>query len=187
MDKLTTTLLTGAAMGALSVAPAMATTSHHPMLAVKTSHGAISVRGNFHSKTDVHTPGVTRYTYTFPTTFKFTGNESTMYKNTVDLQGIVWYTVSSGGHCVNLPGQKAHAIKDPDAKIKMHTSKVHVTLSACTGTLTFYGPAYRLNNKNASSDTFQWLDKVRFTTTSTGGKVNKYEDKAVANWDITID
>src|SRR5215469_2708826 len=185
MDKLTTTLLTGAALGALSVAPAMATT-HHPMLAVRTAHGAMTVRGIVHSKTSIHTPGVVKYTFTFPTTFKFTGNESTMYKNPIDLQGIAWYTVSSGGHCVDIPGQKAHAILDPNAKIKMHTSKAHITVSACTGTLTFYGPAYRLNNKNASSDTFKWLDKVRYTTTSTGGAVTKHTNTAVANWAITI-
>jgi len=105
----------------------------------------------------------------------------------VDLPGGTWFTVTSGGHCASVPGQKIHATKDPHARIKVYTSKKHLSLSICTGTLTLYGPAYRLNDKNATTDSFRFSDEEKYTTTSSGGKKHKYDKTFVNVWDITID
>ena len=81
MDKLTTTLLTGAAASALAVVPALAGQHQHlPLghshgIAFKTAKG-IQFLNNLHSKTNVlHTPGGTKTnyytTYTFTTGFGF--------------------------------------------------------------------------------------------------------------------
>lgn len=121
MEKLTTTLLTGAAMSALAVAPAMAGHQHQgptrvlPLghsfgIAVKTQTG-IKVLSGLHQKTNL-TPGKTNFytTYTFTTgggfcyhamttnhcsrkTWNYAAAEATWYKHAMDLAGAVaWET-----------------------------------------------------------------------------------------------
>lgn len=117
MEKLTTTLLTGAAMTALAVAPAMAgqhsfkPVGHYRGIAVKTAQG-IKILDSLHQKTNVagmHQPGKTNFytTYTFTThdgfcyhtvatcsgnrTWDYSGAFSTWYKQPKDLAGaVVW-------------------------------------------------------------------------------------------------
>jgi hypothetical protein len=125
MDKLSTTLLTGAAMSALTVAPAMAGIhvpghDHLPLgqshgMAVKTAKG-VQFLNNLHSKTNVlHTPGGVKTnfytTYTFTTgfgfcyhtvatcsgsrTWNYNGAFSTWHKVPMDLAGSVAWESST--------------------------------------------------------------------------------------------
>jgi len=196
MDKLTTTLLTGAAMSALSVVPALA--GAHPMMAVKTAHGAISMKGNTHYKTGIHNPGRTVFTVTFGN-FTYTGARSTLYHKTVDVgPPFVWYTVSTGGHCVNYHFQHPKATKSTVAKIKVYTTKIHTTVhttngeTVCSGTLTFYGPSYELKSMTATMDSFQMNDGAYFTTTTTTTgtkhkkKKHKYDEVGRENFKLLL-
>jgi len=89
MEKLTTTLLTGAAASALAVVPALAgqhgflPLGHSHGMAVKTAKG-IQFLNNLHHKTNVvHTPGGVKTnfytTYTFTTGFGFCYNGSSCF------------------------------------------------------------------------------------------------------------
>lgn len=199
MGKLTTTLLTGAALIALSVAPAGA----KPALLIKS--GLKVVSSTMHYKTDINNPGRTVVTLTLPSE-TFTGNHSTMYKKTKDLTpGEVWLSLTANGaHCFNATGkngQKASFTKDHNAKIKAYTYKspgTHTYFTSkgatghCTGTLTLYAPAYELKSKTATNDAFDGYDAIRFTTTTTttGTKhkknKNRFEFRAKEPWTINI-
>lgn len=200
MYKLTTTLLTGAALIALSAAPALAT----PALLIK--NGIKVASATIHYKTDINDPGRTVITETLPSE-AFTGNRSTMYKKTKDLApGETWLSVTANGkHCFDFTGtsgQKEKFSKDGNAKVAVYTYKsagTHTFFTSkgatghCTGTLTLYAPAYELKSKTASNDTFDGYDAVKFTTTTTttGTKhkknKNKFELIAKEPWTINIE
>jgi hypothetical protein len=200
MNRLTTTLLTGAALIALSAAPTLAISS--PVL-LKT--GMKGVTGAIHYKTNIHTPGLTVVTETLPSE-TFTGNHSTMYRKTKNLApGEVWLTITANGqHCSNFTGgagQKAKNSKDANAKIAVYTYKsagTHTFFTSngatghCTGTLTIYAPAYELKSKTAMTDAFDGLDAIRFTTTTTTTgtkhrkKKHRFEFIAKEPWTINI-
>lgn len=196
MDTLTKGLLAGTAVSALAVVPALAGQLHHPMLAMLTKNGAISLNGNSHFKSVVHTGGVSKTTinYTYTTcagfgsggcgkTWHDTGNESTLYHKTVDLTGaVIFYTITAGGHCADYPGQKQKITAKPThGKGTVYSSKAHETLSSCTGTLTFYGPAYELKSKTSTTDSEAFkdylTDKYTTSTTTTGTKHKKHKHK----------
>jgi hypothetical protein len=199
MGKLTTNLLTGAALIALSAAPAAA----KPVLLIK--DGIRVASSTMHYKTNINSPGPTVVTLTLPSE-TFTGNHSTMYKKTKDLTpGEVWLSLTANGnHCSNATGkngQKASFTKDMNAKIKAYTYKspgTHTYFTSkgasghCTGTLTLYAPAYELKSKTATTDAFDGYDAIRFTTTTTttGTKhkkhKNKFEFRAKEPWTINI-
>ena len=200
MGKLTTTLLTGAALIALSAASAEA----KPVLLDR--NGLKVTSSTMHYKTDINGSPITVVTLTLPSE-TFTGNHSTMYKKTKDLApGEVWLTLTANGaHCSNATGkngQKAKFSKDPNARIKAYTYKspgTHTFFTSqgatghCTGTLTLYAPAYELKSKTATADTFDGYNAIRFTTTTTttGTKHKKHENKfefvAKEPWTINIE
>jgi len=207
MDKLTTTLLTGAALGALSFVPAVAGQSHHPMLALLTKDGAVTVKGLSHFKTSMYNAGTKKYTtiYTYTTkggfgslgggkTWHDTGSEAELYKQTVDLTGaVIFYTITAGGHCADAPNQSAKITGKPsNGKGSVYSVKSKVNLGVCTGTLTFYGPAYELKSKTATQDNESFTDTakdtVTTTTTGTKHKHNKYKftDEIDIYADLTI-
>jgi hypothetical protein len=201
MGKLTTTLLTGVALIALSAAPALA--GFPPVLLAK--NGIRGVTGTVHYKTDIHNPGMTVITETLPSE-TFTGNHSTMYKKTKNLvPGETWLTLTANGqHCYDFTGssgQKESFSKDANAKIAAYTYKsagTHTYFTTngatghCTGTLTLYAPAYELKSKIATRDAFDGYDAVKFTTTTTTTgtkhkkKKHKFELKAKEPWTINI-
>ena len=205
MDSLTKTLLTSAALSALSVAPAMAATqSHHPMLSLLTKNGAITLKGDSHFKSALHVGGAIKSTinYTATTcggfgtygcgkTWHATGNESTLYKKTVDLAtAVIFYEVSAGGHCVDYqPQAQKITAKPTNGKASLYSVKQHVTLSSCTGTLTYYGPAYELKSKTATSDSEAIKDYLTdtYTTTTTGKKHKKKKHELIENINIYAD
>lgn len=201
MNNLMKTLLAGAALTALSAAPALA--GSRPVLLVP--HGIKVTSGAVHYKTHIQSPGRTVVTLTLPSE-AFTGNRSTMYKKTKDLApGETWLTVTANGqHCSDFTGkvgQKETFSKDKNAKIKAYTYKspgTHTFFTSngatghCTGTLTLYAPAYELKSKTAATDTFDGFDAVRFTTTTTTtGKMhknkNRFELRAKEPWTINIE
>lgn len=199
MYNLTKTLLAGAALVALSAAPAVS----KPALLVP--HGIKVVSGMVHHKTNISNPGRTVLTLTLPSE-TFTGNHSTMYRKTKNLSpGETWLTLTANGqHCSNLTGlngQKARFSKDHNARIKAYTYKspgTHTYFTSngatghCTGTLTLYAPAYELKNATAATDSFDGLDTIRLTTTttSTGTKhkktKNRFQLTAREPWTINI-
>lgn len=201
MDRLTTTLLAGAALIAFSAAPTLAVS--RPALLIHNGNRAVS--GTLHYKTDVHNPGRTVATLTLPSE-TFTGNRSTMYRKTKNLTpGETWLTVTSKGqHCSDFTGshgQKESFSKDHNAKIKAYTYKspgTHTFYTSkgatghCTGTLTLYAPAYELKSRSATTDAFDGYDAVKFTTTTTTTgtmhkkKKHKFEDRAKEPWTINI-
>ncbi|MBV9571867.1 MAG: hypothetical protein JO056_11560 [Alphaproteobacteria bacterium] len=196
MDKLTTTLLTGAALTAFAAAPAAAggwhLPKHMPKMAVMTAKGAIVIGDKKHQKTLVangsHHPSTFTFTFTYYST-NFTFAASTAYKTPKQLGGFAWYTVSSGGHCVNFVPQKAKAVAlGGNGKAKVTTFKSHVTIGSCTGTLTFYSPQYTLKSKVATSSNVDLNDiaqvKTSYTTTTTtaGGKHKKHKHKNKYNF-----
>src|SRR5207237_498523 len=153
---------------ALAVAPALAA-APHVVRAVPTANGLVFKTGSVHFKTPV-TPHCnkagTKCKTIFPNgTITYTGNRSTMLNTFKKLPGgETWYTVVSG-HCVTYPS-KAKASADANATIKKYAFKSHVTLSGCTGTLTFYAPKYELTNNSISQDNFKWNDTVKFKSGS---------------------
>jgi hypothetical protein len=204
MDKLTTALLTGAAMTALSVAPAMAGSTHqhqHALIPVGQHPGlAMIVKGVAHYKTPTSKPGEVDYTFTYSTTFNFSGARSTMLEQVKDLgPGVLWYSYSSACgstactyHFFDSPKQKWKA-KDPNAKIKAFSSFLVTQFHFTTTygfkynyytTFTYRGPAYELENASISSDNFVWHDNVKFTTsytTSVKHKLKKTKYDYTAN------
>lgn len=200
MNSLMKTLLAGAALTALSSAPALA--AHGPVLLVP--HGIKVTSGTVHYKTSIQTPGRTVVTLTLPSE-TFTGNRSTMYKKTKNLfPGETWLTVTANGqHCSDFTGkvgQKISFSKDKNAKIKAYSYKspgTHTFFTSngatghCTGTLTLYAPAYELKSKTAATDSFSGYDAVRFTTTTTTTtnmhrNKNRFELRAREPWTINI-
>jgi len=199
MNKLTTTLLAGAALTALTAAPVLA----KPALLIH--NGVKVVTATLHYKTDVQNPGRTVITETLPSEV-FTGNRSTMYKKTKNLTpGETWLTVTSKGeHCFDFTGatgQKETFSKDSNARIKAYSYKsagTHTFFTTngatghCTGTLTLYAPAYELKSQTAATDSFDGFDTVKFTTTTTTTgtkhkqKKNKFELRAKEPWTINI-
>ncbi|HEY3638104.1 MAG TPA: hypothetical protein VGK90_08110 [Rhizomicrobium sp.] len=195
MDSLTKTLLTGAAVSAFAVAPAVAGQAHGPRLAMLTNHGVVALKGTVHSKTVVKTPGTTKITsvFTYTTrggfgsqgggkTWQDAGNETALYKQTAALTGaVIFYTVTAGGHCADAPDQKAKITGKPtNGKGSVYSTKVFASIpGTCTGTLTYYGPAYELKSKTATSDnegfTDTAKDTVTTTTTGTKHKHNKFK------------
>jgi hypothetical protein len=199
MDKLTTTLLAGAAIAALSAAPVLA----KPALLIH--NGIKVVTATIHYKTDVQNPARTVITETLPSEV-FTGNRSTLYKKTKNLTpGETWLSVTAQGkHCFDFTGtsgQKETFSKDSNAKVKAYTYKsvgTHTFFTTkgatghCTGTLTMYAPAYELRSKIAATDSFDGFDAVKFTTTTTTTgtkhrqKKHRFELRAKEPWTINI-
>lgn len=181
MDKLTKMLLAGAALGAFAAAPALASAG----LTTGSGHSPLLVNGSIHSKTPASGSKYTNVTSTV--VFTYTGHASTMYHKAVNLghpDGWLTYTTGMPGVCQTIPGQKAHAIKDPHAKIKVDTISAHVTLTACTGTVQQYEPVYTLKTKNLTQDTFVFTIKKKRWTTSGGGKYNLTINE---DWTVNID
>lgn len=181
MNKLTKTLLAGAALGALAAAPALASAG----LTAGSGHNPLIVNGSVHGKTPAAGGKYTDVTTTV--NFTYTGHESTMYHKAVNLghaDGWLTYTTGMAGVCQTIPGQKAKAKKDPHAKIKTDTISTHVSLSACTGTVQQYEPVYTLEDKHATQDTFVYTIRKQHWTTSGGGMYNL---KINENWTVNID
>jgi len=152
MDKLTATLLTGAAMGALSVVPAMAGSTHGPVLGlkapghaptnsksfgllIKSAHGMVVLPGGLHGKSTNVNPKTNKVTYTDTLAdYSYTEPRATWYHVSQDIKnGEVWYseteTYSTVGSVFqyhikvfDTPGQVAKGSKDANAKITIHNN-----------------------------------------------------------------
>ena len=189
MDKLTKTLLAGAALSAIIAAPAVA--SVH--LAVANGHNPLVLQnGSQHYKS--HYTGGKAQNVTVTATYTFTGHESTMYHKAVLLghpNGWITATTGQPGVCQTIPGQKAKSSKDNHAKVKAYSASQHVTVSAttggfpgCTGTVVQYQPNYTLKDKHASQDKLLFTISRKKWTTS-GGKL--FNLKIDENWTVNID
>ncbi|HEX3431547.1 MAG TPA: hypothetical protein VHT03_11735 [Rhizomicrobium sp.] len=168
MQSLTKTLLLGAAGSALAVAPAIAG-APHLLRVIPTANGLVFKTGATHYKTPTATKcnsAGTKCKTTFPNgSVAYTGHESTMYLNFKKLGGgETWYSYTNGV-CHTYPS-KAKASRDANATIKKYTIKQHVTLSKCSGTLTYYAPKYELTNSTVSQDKFKWNDTIKFKSGS---------------------
>jgi len=153
MDKITTTLLSGAAIGVLAV-PALAAPNMH----ISGVH-ALNVKYlGVHSKTRIHDPKVQHVTSTL--TFSAALNESTAYKNAITLWGEGWFSrtgTSSTSKCITAPNETAKFQKTSHAKVKPVATTGTVSIPgycAANAGQTFYGPQYTLKDKNATGDSF---------------------------------
>ncbi len=150
----TKTLLTGAAIGALCAAPALARTAPNIHLAGIASKAKMTTKGS-HSKTDVANPNYTNLTQTvsFFNSLSFAADTEVP----VLLFGETWQDTNT---CT--PPAHEHASyphRTAAAKIN-HGTSTGPTSACPNSTFTFYGPLYTLEN-NTGTDSFKGVLKAR--------------------------
>lgn len=170
----TKTLLAGAAISVLSAASAFAGAMPEIHLASTLASKAIHLKSSNigHSKTQVSQPGG-KNNYTVTITFTGQLSVSSAYKNPILLPAYTWY---NSNDCTSATKEKIKYTKPSAGKVKKVTSTG--SIAGCTGvTFTFYGGAYVLKDKNATSDAF---------TGNLTGQTPSYKLDLVENFDFSI-
>ncbi|HTT82921.1 MAG TPA: hypothetical protein VMF67_05540 [Rhizomicrobium sp.] len=134
---LLTTMLAGAAVCALSTAPALASPNIHMSTILK---APLRLNSGMHFKSNTAEPkGGTNYT----TTVTFSGSVSSHFKGLLFAES--WYTTTTNGKCVQPKKEKQKYTKSKTGKIKAATTTS--TNPCATGTFTYYGPDYTASAK----------------------------------------
>jgi hypothetical protein len=204
MDNPTKTLLTGAAIGTLAVAPAVAGGVPNIHLAVSNGdHALVLKNGSVHSKTDIRNPRRKVATQTEGVVFTYTGQESTMYKKHVFLgHGTTWYTTTTKNPkvCKTIPKQKGRVRAQPKGlKISPYAYQSQVTYTSskgavngpCKGVLTFIGPdAYQTTKIKTHHLTkkFTFTDyRLRYKPENKTNSKLEYNLYAYQDWTVVIE
>jgi len=167
MNKLTMVLLASSAIAVVASAPGMAAVH----MVGSNNNALVLENGSTHNKTTFNKSPYNTKTYTNVTSTSnrtYTGHKSTLYKKKVDLGHVGWLTYTNGKTvCHSIPGQKAKASKDKNAKIKGKLVQTFVSGSKCKGTVSQFDVNYELKNKKVAQDKFVFtVTKKKWTTTA---------------------
>lgn len=155
MHNLTKTLLSSVAVGALTVAPAMAQQQKHPAFALTAMHA-----GRVVNKTKPYRCG--HFSYTSCVLTVYTSVSASDFDKRVPLAG-TFYKFNSNATLCSSPKTKIKAWRK-SAYAKIGTGTETYSVGCPSGPLTFYGDTYKLNDKSGfgKADYFESMMSGKF-------------------------
>lgn len=156
---LLTTMLAGAAVCALSTAPAFAAHAPSIHLALFNKSMAKVARIGF-AKTNIkdlrpHNTSTINFTETLTFSFTQALTATQFVNNPILLWAETWYAQTSGGKCIQPPKQKQKFSKATLKGAKVKTASTTSTNPCGTGNFVYLGPTYELKAKHGTgADSF---------------------------------